>query len=63
MFIGRTNAEAKFQYLGHLRGRAESLEKTLMLKTTEAATLCRSPVHPYWAGVIHGWDKDQAVAH
>ena len=29
LFIGRTNA--KLQYFGHLRGRVDSLEKTLML--------------------------------
>ena len=31
MFIGRTDAEAETQYLGHLMGRIDSLEKTLML--------------------------------
>ena len=31
MFIGRTDAEAKLQYFGHLIQRADSLEKTLML--------------------------------
>ena len=31
MFIGRTDAEAKCQYFGHLMQRADSLEKTLML--------------------------------
>ena len=34
-FIGRTNAEAKLQYFGHLIGRANSLEKTLMLGQIE----------------------------
>ena len=29
LFIGRTNA--KLQYFGHLMGRVDSLEKTLML--------------------------------
>ena len=36
IFIGRTNAEAKLQYFGHLIQRADSLEKTLMLKSTES---------------------------
>ena len=31
MFIGRTDAEVKLQYFGHLMQRADSLEKTLML--------------------------------
>ena len=35
IFIGRTNAEAKLQYFGHLMGRANSLEKTLMLGKIE----------------------------
>ena len=35
MFIGRTDAEAKCQYFGHLMQRADSLEKTLMLGKIE----------------------------
>ena len=31
MFFGRTDAEAELQYFGHLMGRVDSLEKTLML--------------------------------
>ena len=31
VFIGRTDAEAKLQYFGHLMPRVDSLEKTLML--------------------------------
>ena len=31
MFIGRTDAEAETPVLGHLMGRVDSLEKTLML--------------------------------
>ena len=34
MFIGRTDAELKLQYFGHLMRRANSLEKTLMLGKT-----------------------------
>ena len=35
-FIGRTDAEAKFQYFGHLMQRTESLDKTLMLGKIES---------------------------
>ena len=35
MFIGRTDAEAETQYFGHLMGRIDSLEKTLMLRKIE----------------------------
>ena len=36
IFLGRTDAEAKLQYFGHLIQRADSLEKTLMLRKIEA---------------------------
>ena len=35
IFIRRTDAEAEFQYFGHLMWRAYSLEKTLILGKTE----------------------------
>ena len=35
MFIGRTDAEAETQSFGHLMGRIDSFEKTLMLGKTE----------------------------
>ena len=35
IFIGRTYAEAKLQYFGHLMRRTDSLEKTLMLGKVE----------------------------
>ena len=35
VFIGRTDAEAKLQNLGHLTRRTESLEKTQMLGNIE----------------------------
>ena len=35
VFIGRTDAEVKLQYFGHLMGRVDSLEKTLMLGKIE----------------------------
>ena len=31
VFIGGTDVEAELQYFGHLMGRVDSLEKTLML--------------------------------
>ena len=31
VFFGRTDAKAELQYFGHLMGRVDSLEKTLML--------------------------------
>ena len=35
VFIGRTDAEVKLQYFGHLMRRADSFEKTLMLGKIE----------------------------
>ena len=35
VFIGRTDAELKLQYFGHLIGRTDPLEKTLMLGKIE----------------------------
>ena len=35
MFIGRTELKLILQYFGHLMGRADSLEKTLMLVKIE----------------------------
>ena len=35
IFIGRTDIKLKLQYFGHLMGRADSLEKTLMLGKIE----------------------------
>ena len=35
MFIGRTDAELKLQYFGHLIQRTDLLEKTLLLGTIE----------------------------
>ena len=34
--IGRTDVEAETQYFGHLKGRANSLEKALMLERLSA---------------------------
>ena len=35
VLIGKTDAELKLQYFGHLMSRTDSLEKTLMLGKTE----------------------------
>ena len=35
MFIGRTDLKLKLQYFGHMMGRIDSLEKTLMLGKIE----------------------------
>ena len=35
IFTGRTDAELRLQYFGHLMRKADSLEKTLMLGKTE----------------------------
>jgi len=35
IFIGRTDAELKLQYFGHLIQRTDLLEKTLLLGTIE----------------------------
>ena len=35
MFIERTDVDLKLQYFGHLMRRADSFEKTLMLRKTE----------------------------
>ena len=35
MFIGRTDTEVKLHYFGHLMGRADSFEKTLILGKIE----------------------------
>ena len=35
MYIGRTDAELKLQYFGHLMQRTDSMEKTLMLGKIE----------------------------
>ena len=35
MFIGRTDAELKLQYFGHLMRKPDSLEKTLVMGKIE----------------------------
>ena len=50
IFIGRTDAEAKAQYLGHLMRRTDSLEKTLMLGKIEGRRRGRQRMR--WLGRI-----------
>ena len=35
VFVDRTDVKLKLQYFGHLMGRTDSLEKTLMLEKIE----------------------------
>ena len=51
IFIGRTDAEAKFPIFGHLMGRADPLEKTLMLGKTEGRRI-RGQQKIRWLDVI-----------
>ena len=58
--MGRTDAEAKLQYFGHLMRRANSLEKTLMLGKTEGRKR-RGQQRMRWLGgttedEMVGWD-------
>ena len=47
VFIGRTDVEAKLQYLGHLMQRADSFAKTLMLGKIEGRRR-RGPQRMRW---------------
>ena len=51
IFIGRADAELKFQYFGHLMWRTDSLEKTLMLGKIEGGRR-RGKQRMRWLGVI-----------
>ena len=53
MLTGRTDAEAEPQYFGHLTGRADSLEKTLMLGKTEGGR--REQQGMRWLDGITNW--------
>ena len=50
IFIGRTDAEAEAPIFGHLMGRADSLEKTLMVEKIEAKR--RGQQRMRWLGRI-----------
>ena len=53
VFTGRTDAEAKLQYFGHLMQRVDSLEKTLMLGKIEGRRRGRQRMR--WLGGITNW--------
>ena len=53
VFTGRTDAEAKLQYFGHLMQRVDSLEKTLMLGKIEGRRRGRQRMR--WLGGITDW--------
>ena len=55
IFIGRTDAELKLQYFGHLMWRTDSLEKTLMLGKIEGSRR-RGPQRMRWLdGITVQW--------
>ena len=56
VFIGRTDLKLKLQYFGHLRQRADSFEKTLMLRKIEGGKR-RRPQRMRWLdGIIDSMD-------
>ena len=56
MFIGRTDAEAEFQYFGHLMRRADSFEKTLMLEKIEGGRRRRRQRMRWLDGITNSMD-------
>ena len=56
IFIGRTDAEAKLQYFSYLMGRANSLEKTLMLGKTEGKRRKKWQRMRWWDGISNLMD-------
>ena len=55
MFIGRTDVEAETQYFGHLMLRADSFEKTLMLRKIEGKRR-REPRMRWMDGITDSMD-------
>ena len=55
-YTGKTDAEAKAQYFGHLMQRANSLEKTLMLGKTEGRRRRQRPGMRRLDGINHSMD-------
>ena len=51
VFIGRIDLKLKLQYFGHLRQRADSFEKTLMLRKIEGGKR-RGPPRMRWVNGI-----------
>ena len=54
VFIGRTDAELKLQYFGHLMRRVDSLEKTLMMGGIEGRRR-RGRQRMKWLDSITDW--------
>ena len=54
MFIGRTDVEAETQYFGHLMLRADSFEKTLMLRKIEGRRRGRQDKMVGWHHQLNG---------
>ena len=58
VFIGKTDVEAELQYFGHLMGRADSLEKTLMLGMIEGRRRRGQQSLRWLNGIIDSMDMD-----
>ena len=56
IFIVRTDAEVKLQYFGHLMGRTDSLEKTLMLGKIEGGRRRRQQRMRWLDGITDSMD-------
>ena len=56
VFIGRTDVEAKLQYFGHLMRRADSFEKTLMLRKIEGRRRMGLPRLRWLDGITDSMD-------
>ena len=57
VFIGRTDVKLKLQYFGHLMGRADSLEKTLMLGKIEGGRRRGQQRMRWLDGIMDSMDK------
>ena len=56
VFIGRIDAKAEIQYFGHLMQRADSLEKTLMLRKIEGRKRRRRQRMRWFDGITNSMD-------
>ena len=56
VFIGRTDVEAETQYFGHLMLRADSFEKTLMLRKIEGKRRSRETRMRWMDGITDSMD-------